>query len=71
MLQLAGQKECSLVAAVREFERLVDQPESPIRAIRRQPATDGSSLDVPLAVDPRLREALKRHGIERLYTHQA
>ncbi len=71
MFQLASQKECSLVAAVREFERLVDQPESPIRAIRRQPASEGTYLDIPAAVDPRLRESLKRRGIERLYTHQA
>src|SRR5579859_5387995 len=71
MFQLASQKECSLVAAVREFERLIDQPESPIRAIRRQPTSEGSYLDVPAAVDPRLRESLKRRGIERLYTHQA
>jgi len=71
MFQLASQKECSLVAAVREFERLVDQPDSPIRAIRRQTASEGSYLDIPAAVDPRLRESLKRRGIERLYTHQA
>jgi len=71
MFQLASKKECSLVAAVREFERLVDQPESPIRAIRRQTASEGSYLDIPAAVDPRLRESLKRRGIERLYTHQA
>src|SRR5690242_20663571 len=71
MFQLASQKECSLVAAVREFERLIDQPESPIRAIRRQPASEGSYRDVPPSVDLRLREALKRRGIERLYTHQA
>src|SRR5690242_14253611 len=71
MFQLASQKECSLVAAVQEFERLIDQPESPLRAIRRQPASEGSYLDIPAAVDPRLRESLKRRGIEQLYTHQA
>ena len=42
MFQLAGKKECSLAAAVQELERLIDQPESPIRAIRRQPASEGS-----------------------------
>jgi DEAD/DEAH box helicase domain-containing protein len=71
MFQLAGAKECSLVAVVEEFQRLIDQPESPIRTIRRQPATQGVFVDVPLSVDPRLREALKRRGMERLYTHQA
>ena len=71
MFQLASAGERSLIAVVEEFERLVDQPESPIVAVRRQPATEGTFLDIPVSVDPRLREALKRRGIERLYTHQA
>jgi DEAD/DEAH box helicase domain-containing protein len=71
MFQLASAKESSLAAVVREFERLVDQPDSPIRAVRRQPAADGTYLDIPMSVDSRLREALKRRGIERLYAHQA
>lgn len=71
MLQLASTKACNLVAVVQEFERLIEQPGSPIRAIRRQPSSDGEFADVPDSVDPRLREALKRRGIERLYTHQA
>jgi len=71
MLSLASTKACNLVAVVQEFERLIDQPESPIRAIRHQPASDGEFSDVPDSVDPRLREALKRRGVDRLYTHQA
>ena len=71
MFQLASTKESSLAAVVREFERLIDQPDSPVRAVRRQPATEGMFQDIPVAVDTRLREALKRRGIERLYTHQA
>ncbi len=71
MFQLASIKESSLIAVVQEFERLIDQPESPIRAVRRQPATSGTFQDIPASIDLRLREALKRRGIERLYTHQA
>ena len=71
MLSLASTKACNLIAVVQEFERLIDQPESPIRAIRHQPATEGDFADLPDSVDPRLRESLKRRGIERLYTHQA
>src|SRR5439155_13542484 len=71
MFQLASTKESSLAALVQEFERLIDQPESPVRAVRRQPATDGTFQDIPVSVDIRLRDALKRRGIERLYTHQA
>src|SRR5882724_10793109 len=71
MFQLASTKESSLAAVVREFERLIGQPDSPVRAVRRQPATEGTFQDIPVSVDTRLRDALKRRGIERLYTHQA
>ncbi len=71
MLQLTSTKDRSLSAVIQEFEQLAGQPESPIRAIRRVPATAGEFVDIPDSVDQRLREALKRRGIERLYTHQA
>ena len=38
------------------------------RVLPEAPARHG---EYPAAVDPRLREALKRRGIERLYSHQA
>jgi DEAD/DEAH box helicase domain-containing protein len=56
---------------VQEFERLIDQPESPVRAIRRQPASVGTFVDVPPSIDERLRNALKQRGIDHLYLHQA
>jgi DEAD/DEAH box helicase domain-containing protein len=71
VLEVAKARESSLTAVVQEFERLIDQPDSPVRAIRRQPATEGRFCDIPAALEPKLREALKRRGIERLYTHQA
>jgi len=71
MFQLASTKDSSLTAVVREFERLIGQPESPVRAVRRQPATEGTFQDIPVFVDTRLRDALRKRGIERLYTHQA
>jgi len=71
MLSLASTKACNLIAVVQEFQRLIEQPESPIRAIRHQSATDGEFADLPDSVDPRLRNSLQQRGIERLYTHQA
>ncbi len=59
------------MAVVQELERLIDQPESPIRAIRHQPASEGEFAEIPAWVDLQLCKALKQHGIERLYTHQA
>src|SRR5678809_1446498 len=57
MFQLASTKESSLAAVVREFEQLIDQPDSPVRAVRRHPATEGTFQDIPVAVDTRLRDA--------------
>ena len=71
MLEIARTKESSLTAVVQELERLIDQPDSPVRAIRRQPATEGTFCDVPAGVEAGLREALQRRGIEKLYSHQA
>ncbi len=71
MLQLTSTKDRSLQAVIHEFEQLAGQPSSPVRAIRRQPATPGEFVDIPASIDARLRDVLKRHGIERLYTHQA
>ena len=48
-----------------------DQPDGFITAIRRVPASDARYEDFPAGIDPRLRAALSRRGIDRLYTHQA
>ena len=46
-------------------------PDSPIRAIRHQPAREGDFADIPEFTAPALRNALEARGILRLYTHQA
>ncbi len=71
MFQLTSTKSCDLATVVQELERLVEQPGSPVRAIRRLPASEGQFADLPDSVDPRLREALERRAIGRLYLHQA
>jgi DEAD/DEAH box helicase domain-containing protein len=71
MLPLTSSTDRSLATVIREFEQLVEQPESPVHAIRREPASSGEFVDIPESVDPRLRDRLHRLGIERLYTHQA
>ena len=35
------------------------------------PAREGSYVDFPESLDPQLQEALKKRGIEKLYSHQA
>jgi DEAD/DEAH box helicase domain-containing protein len=58
-------------SSVARFEKWMADPDSPIRAIRHQPAREGEFADIPAEVAPALREALVARGIARLYTHQA
>ncbi|MGD0014315.1 MAG: DEAD/DEAH box helicase, partial [Bryobacteraceae bacterium] len=59
-----------LGAALARLESLQTRPDSPIRAIRHQPASEGAYEPLPEAVHPRLRQALESTGITRLYSHQ-
>ena len=56
------------LARLREWRAAAD---SPVREIRHQPARPAEYAPLPDALDPRLRGALARAGIERLYCHQA
>jgi len=60
-----------LRAALARLEQWRADPNSPIREIRRQPAREADLRPIPATVDPRLRAALEKRGIARLYTHQA
>src|SRR5262245_58991951 len=61
----------SLEALIRQFEAAHREDDSPVRAIHHQPAADGVFADFPAAIDSRLRSALERRGVTRLYCHQA
>jgi DEAD/DEAH box helicase domain-containing protein len=61
----------SLDTVVSHFRDLHQRPESPVRAIHHQPASEGEYRDIPPAVDSRFRAVLEKRGITRLYTHQA
>src|SRR3984893_147448 len=71
MFQLSSIKPAGLIAVVADFEKLVTDPESPVRAIRRLPPSAGTFRSIPDSIHPQLQAALSRRGIERLYTHQA
>ncbi|MBZ5585917.1 MAG: DEAD/DEAH box helicase, partial [Acidobacteriia bacterium] len=60
-----------LDSLVARFEAAREDPDSPVRAVYHQPAADGIYREIPASVDPRLRTALERRGIARLYSHQA
>ncbi|MGH9722095.1 MAG: DEAD/DEAH box helicase, partial [Bryobacteraceae bacterium] len=57
--------------ALEHFTQLMQRADSAVRAIRRQAARAGEYADIPPDAHPDLAAALRRRGIERLYTHQA
>jgi DEAD/DEAH box helicase domain-containing protein len=58
-------------ASLARFEKWMEAPDSPIRAIRCLPAREGEYADIPESVQPALRATLHQRGIARLYVHQA
>jgi DEAD/DEAH box helicase domain-containing protein len=64
-------RQPGLEAALARFQALKLDASSPIRAIHHQAARPGQYAPVHDFIPPRLREALSRQGIERLYCHQA
>lgn len=64
-------RRAGLDAAIARLKAWMEEPNSPIRAIRHQPAKAGDYADFPASVPARLRDVLARRGVQRLYTHQA
>ena len=69
--ELGLTRPTGLNVALARFENLRLKPDSVIRAIHYQPAAPGEYSPVPDAVHPKLRDALARQGVTRLYSHQA
>src|SRR6476660_591802 len=61
----------SLEAVVSYFQSKHREADSAVRAIHHQPASEGTYADIPALVDGKLRAALEKRGISRLYSHQA
>ena len=61
----------SIKTSVARFEQWMRDPDSPIRAVRHQPAREGESVEIPAEIAPALRKALESRGVLRLYMHQA
>ena len=64
-------RHTGLAGAVERFQEWMANPDSPVRAIRHQPARSGEFADFPESLAPALRQALMARGIEQLYSHQA
>ncbi|HSR08125.1 MAG TPA: DEAD/DEAH box helicase, partial [Bryobacteraceae bacterium] len=64
-------RRTGLAGAIARFEEWMADPDSPVRAIRRQPAKPGVFADFPGALAPSLKQSLVSRGIRQLYSHQA
>lgn len=64
-------KSGGIETSVAKFQQWMAVPDSPIRAIRHQPAREGEYAAIPEGVAPILRDALTTRGIPKLYIHQA
>src|SRR6478752_6961185 len=70
-LELSISPKQSLEAVVSYFRSKHLEADSAVRAIHHQPAAEGTFADIPELVDGKLRAALEKRGIARLYSHQA
>ena len=64
-------RQSGLSGAIERFQQWMADPDSPVRAVRRQAARPGEFAEFPETLAPVLRKALAARGIDRLYTHQA
>jgi DEAD/DEAH box helicase domain-containing protein len=64
-------RRAGLAGAIARFEEWMASPDSPVRAIRHQPARPGCFVDFPEALAQPLRQSLVSRGIGKLYSHQA
>ena len=60
---LAPARVSTVQTVVAKFTAMQEQPESPVRAIQRQPASEGRFAAMPDSVHAKLREALAGRGI--------
>jgi DEAD/DEAH box helicase domain-containing protein len=68
--RMLTQHRHGLEQAIAHFSEAMADPESPIRAIRKQEARPAQFADMPASVDSALVRSLHERGIHQLYTHQ-
>jgi len=64
-------RRTGLAGAIARFEEWMADPDSPVRAIRRQEARLGVYADFPETLASELKQSLASRGIQQLYSHQA
>jgi DEAD/DEAH box helicase domain-containing protein len=68
--QLALQSALTVLASGSALDR-PDTPDEVVTAVRRLAPIDAAYAPFPEVIDPRLKAALEKRGVQQLYTHQA
>lgn len=68
---VALQPSSAVQSLVSRFREAMQQDDSPVRAVRHQPARAAQFAPFPEGLSELVRSALAGRGIEKLYTHQA
>src|SRR5574341_2543415 len=68
--QVALQSALTVLASGSALDR-PDTPDEVVTAVRRMPAIEAAYAPFPDVIDPPLRAALEKRGVQQLYTHQA
>lgn len=69
--KLGLSRRADLDAAIARLSAWMEEPNSPIRAIRHEPAKPGQLEDIPEEAPAAIRKVLEERGIRQLYAHQA
>jgi DEAD/DEAH box helicase domain-containing protein len=69
--KLGLSRRADLDAAIARLSAWMEEPNSPIRAIRHEPAKPGQFEDIPDEAPAAIRKVLEERGIRQLYAHQA
>ena len=64
-------RRADLQKSIARLTAWMQEPDSPIRAIRQIPARAAESVEIPQIVPKLLRDVLVQRGIEQLFVHQA
>lgn len=67
----ANLRRADVEAAIASLRERMNREDSPVRAVRHQPAREAQFDPLPETVSPVLREALAQRGVEQLYSHQS
>ena len=68
--EILAKRDHGIASAIAKFEQWMEDPDSPVRAVKRLAARPAQFAEMPESVNQALVRALHERGIHQLYTHQ-